>query len=117
MRLLRGTVVLVDLDPTVGHEQKGRRPCVVVSSPHLSEDQRYPLVSVVPVTRTGGEGLLYPLLEPQGSGLRERSYALGDQVRSVDKSRVRVFYGQVSTEELRAIDLALSALFWFPPGA
>ncbi|TVR85113.1 MAG: type II toxin-antitoxin system PemK/MazF family toxin, partial [Trueperaceae bacterium] len=26
----RGSVVLVDLDPTVGHEQRGLRPCVVV---------------------------------------------------------------------------------------
>ena len=31
MSLARGTVVLVDLEPTQGHEQQGTRPCVVVS--------------------------------------------------------------------------------------
>jgi mRNA-degrading endonuclease toxin of MazEF toxin-antitoxin module len=31
MTLPRGTLVLVDLEPTLGHEQRGRRPCVVVS--------------------------------------------------------------------------------------
>ena len=29
----RGTVVLVELDPTVGHEQRGLRPCVAVEAP------------------------------------------------------------------------------------
>jgi mRNA-degrading endonuclease toxin of MazEF toxin-antitoxin module len=31
----RGTVVLVELDPTVGHEQRGLRPCIAVSDPSL----------------------------------------------------------------------------------
>ena len=31
MSLARGTVVLVDLEPTPGHEQQESRPCVVVS--------------------------------------------------------------------------------------
>ncbi len=38
MRLDRGAVVLVALDPTIGHEQRGVRPCVVVSDPDA--DQR-----------------------------------------------------------------------------
>ncbi|MBI4515504.1 MAG: type II toxin-antitoxin system PemK/MazF family toxin [Deltaproteobacteria bacterium] len=33
MKLDRGSVILLDLDPTVGHEQRGVRPCVVVSDP------------------------------------------------------------------------------------
>ena len=35
-----GTVVLVELDPTLGHEQRGVRPCVVVSDPAVNADQR-----------------------------------------------------------------------------
>ena len=31
MNLDRGSVVLVGLDPTVGHEQRGLRPCIAVS--------------------------------------------------------------------------------------
>ena len=64
MRLGRGAVVVVELDPTVGHEQHGMRPCVVVSDPDVISDQRFPLVCVVPVTGTPGEGLLYPPLAP-----------------------------------------------------
>ena len=33
MKLDRGAIVLVDLDPTVGSEQRGIRPCAVISDP------------------------------------------------------------------------------------
>ena len=36
----RGTLVLVDLEPTLGHEQRGRRPCVVVSDLAVNDYQR-----------------------------------------------------------------------------
>lgn len=110
MRLLRGTVVLLVLDPTVGHEQRGIRPCVVVSDPDVIADQRFPLVGVVPVTGTPGEGALYPALSPGKSGLAKASYALVDHLRSVDKRRVRRVFGQVGASELGAIDQGL-ALF------
>ena len=62
MTLDRGTVVLVELDPTVGHEQRGVRPCIAVSDPSVNADQRFPLIAVVPVTGTAGVGALYPAL-------------------------------------------------------
>lgn len=108
MKLERGTVALVLLDPAVGHEQRGTRPCVIVSDPDVTADQRFGLVAVVPVSSTGGEGALYPLLAPGRSGLRKRSFALVDQIRSVDKRRVDSVFGRVPREELDAIDLGLS---------
>ena len=108
MKLDRGTLVLVGLDPTVGHEQRGMRPCVVVSDPEVTEDHRFGLVAVVPVSATGGEGALYPALAPGASGLRKRSFALVDQIRSVDKRRVDRVFGRVPREELDAIDQGLS---------
>jgi mRNA-degrading endonuclease toxin of MazEF toxin-antitoxin module len=35
VKLGRGTVVVVELNPTMGHEQQGVRPCVVVSDPDI----------------------------------------------------------------------------------
>jgi len=103
----RGALVLVGLDPAVGHEQRGLRPCVVVSDPEVVADQRFPLVGVVPVTGTAGAGALYPRLEPGPSGLRKPSFALVDQIRSVDKRRIRRAFGRVRPEELRRIDEGL----------
>lgn len=110
MKWPRGTVVLLDLAPATGHEQQGTRPCVVVSDPEVAGDQRFPMLCVIPVTGTPGEGALYPALGPGRSGLTKRSFALIDQLRSVDKRRVRRAYGQLPPAELNAIDEGI-ALF------
>lgn len=107
MTIDRGTVVLVELDPTIGHEQRGVRPCVTVSDPTVNADQRFPLIAVVPVTGTAGSGALYPALAAGASGLTKASYALVDHLRSIDKRRIRRVFGQVSPSELASIDQGL----------
>lgn len=108
MRLGRGVVVVVELDPTLGHEQHGMRPCVVVSDPDIISDQRFPLVCVVPITGTPGQGLLYPPLSPGRSGLAKESFALIDHLRSLDKRRIRRAFGELTREEIAAIDEGLA---------
>jgi mRNA interferase MazF len=109
VRLGRGAVVVVELDPTVGHEQRGVRPCIVVSDPDVISSQRFPLVCVVPITGTPGEGLLYPALAPGSSGLAKQSFALVDHLRSIDKRRVRRVFGELAWQEIAAIDDGLAA--------
>ena len=109
MKLERGRVVLLDLDPTTGHEQRGVRPCVVVSDPEVVADQRFPLLAIVPVTGTRGEGALYPTLDPGASGLKKASYALIDHLRSVDKRRVQRVFGRIDAKEMQAVDEGLIA--------
>jgi len=106
--LPRGAIVLVELDPTIGHEQRGVRPCIIVSDPDVNGDQRFRLVCVVPVTGTPGEGLLYPPLAPGRSGLAKQSFALIDQLRSVDKRRIRRVFGELAREEVTSIDEGLA---------
>lgn len=108
MTLGRGAVIMVELDPTLGREQHGARPCVVVSDPDVIGDQRFPLVCVVPVTGTPGEGLLYPPLAPGQSGLAKTSFALIDHLRSIDKRRVRRVFGELARDEMAAIDEGLA---------
>ncbi|MEK7754233.1 MAG: type II toxin-antitoxin system PemK/MazF family toxin [Acidobacteriota bacterium] len=116
MRLGRGAVVVVELDPTVGHEQHGVRPCLVVSDPDVISGQRFPLVCVVPVTGTPGEGLLYPPLAPGRSGLARKSFALIDHLRSIDKRRVRRVFGELPQEEMAAIDEGLAVFLGLGDG-
>lgn len=108
MKLGRGAVIVVELDLTLGREQRGVRPCVVVSDPDVISDQRFPLVCVVPLTGTPGEGLLYPALAPGPSGLAKKSFALIDHLRSIDKRRVRRVFGELAREEMAAIDEGLA---------
>ena len=99
--------MLVELDPALGHEQQGVRPCIAVSDPSVNADQRFPLIAVVPVTGTPGVGALYPPLSAGASGLTKTSYALVDHLRSIDKRRIRRIFGQLPASELAGIDQAL----------
>ena len=108
MNFDRGAVVLVELDPTVDNERRGVRPCIVVSDPDIIGDRRFPLMCVVPVTGTPGEGLLYPPLAPGPCGLAKQSFALIDHLRSIDKRRVRRVFGVLAREEIAAIDEGLA---------
>lgn len=107
MAIERGTVVLVGLDPTLGHEQQGRRPCIVVSDPDVTDSARFPMVAVVPVTGTPGSGALYPKLEARTGALRRTSWALVDQLRSIDKRRVLRAYERVEEREIAVLDEGL----------
>ena len=110
MTLERGTVVLIELDPALGHRQPGARPCIAVSDPAVNADRRFPLIAVVPRTGTQGEGALYPSLAPGRGGLTKTSYVLTDHVRSIGKRRIRRVLGQVLAAELATVDQGL-ALF------
>lgn len=116
LKLDRGTVMLVELDPTVGHEQRGVRPCIAVSDPAVNMDQRFPLIAVVPVTGTSGTGALYPALSRGESGLTRTSYALIDHLRSIDKRRIRRVFGRVAKGELAAIDQGLELFLGLTAG-
>lgn len=107
MRLPRGSIVILDLAPTVGHEQRGVWPGLVVSDEAVGASQRFPLIAIVPLTGTKGVGAMYPELRPGVSGLRRTSYAMIDHLRAVDKRRLREVLGSVTSEELAAIDLGL----------
>lgn len=116
MKIDRGTVVLVELDPTEGQEQRVVRPCIAVSDPTVNADRRFPLIAVVPVTGTGGSGALYPALAPGASGIAKPSCALVDHVRSIDKRRIRRVFGTVSLSELSGIDQGLELFLGLAPG-
>ena len=98
---------LVTIDTTLGHEQRDKCRCIAVCDPKVVENQNNPLIAVVPVTPTAGEGALYPALDTGESGLKTASYALVDQVRSVDKRRIHRLFGRISQQELRAVDEGL----------
>ena len=98
VRIRRGTIVVVELDPTLGHEHHGIRPCIVVSDPEVSGTQRFPLVCVVPVTSSNINGLLYPSLAPSEDGLRHRSFALIDHLQSIDMLRIQFALGELAQD-------------------
>jgi mRNA interferase MazF len=87
-----------------------------VSDPLVNADQRFPLIAIVPLTGSPGEGSLYPVLSPGKSGLTKTSFALIDHLRSIDKRRIRRVFGRVTKEELDAVDQGLELFLGLAAG-
>jgi mRNA interferase MazF len=112
VKVARGSVLRIDLDPTSGHEQAGQRPCVVVSHEDLGDQQRFAdaVIVVVPLTGTLGLGRLYPVIQPYPRGLTKPSSALVDMIRGVDKVRVTGTLAPLPAADLVRLDDVLRAL-------
>jgi mRNA interferase MazF len=97
-----GDVWLAELDPTIGHEQGGRRPVVVVSS---SGYNSLPINMTIVVPLTGqDQGLVtQPRIANPDSGLKRVSFARPEDVRPIDAVRLRRRLGHVTTDELAEI--------------
>ena len=74
----KGDIVWVNFDNEFGHEQKGRRPALVLSSSIYNSRSR--LALVVPIT---SKTKSYPL-EVTFSGNKIKGYILSDQIKSYD---------------------------------
>jgi mRNA interferase MazF len=108
MRVRRGDVVIVDLDPTEGSEQRGTRPCLVVQNDVGNENA--PTTIVVPFTTSRGDEL-YPFevfVPAEECPLREDSVALCSQVRTVSiEHRIAENIGSVPDTRMGEVDAAL----------
>ena len=104
----RGDVVIVELDPTQGSEQRGTRPCLVVQNDVGNANA--PTTIVVPFTTSFGDEL-YPfevLVPAEESALRDDSVALCSQIRTVSiEHRVTENLGPIPQERLDEVDTAL----------
>lgn len=103
-------VWLAELDPTVGHEQAGRRPVVVVSVDQLNQAQPPGLAIVVPLTSTDRGQRLHVPIEPPEGGLERRSFALVEMIRSVSHRRLIERRGTVRPATLQEIARRLHVL-------
>lgn len=98
----RGDVYWVALDPAIGSEIKKTRPAVIVSNNSCNTFGSR--VVVLPLT-SNVESLYPGEAEVVVNGKPAR--VLGDQIRSLDKSRLRSRIDRLSHDELMAVDEAI----------
>lgn len=90
MEQLRWSVVYVYLDPSVGREQAGNRPALVVSDETFN--QAMEVVTVLPITSRKPGRAVYPnevLLSPEESGLEVESIVMAHQIRTISRHRIK----------------------------
>jgi len=105
MEVKRFDVFLVNLDPTIGHEIKKSRPCLVISPDEMNK-----YISTVIVAPMTTKGRNYPTRVSclfQG----KECHIVLDQIRTVDKSRLAKRLGRIDTETQSMVFSVLSELF------
>ena len=105
MEVKRFDVFLVNLDPTIGHEIKKSRPCLVISPDEMNK--YISTVIVAPMTTKGRD---YPTRVSCLFQSKEGHIVL-DQIRTVDKSRLAKRLGRIDTETQSMVFSVLSELF------
>lgn len=74
-----GDILLINFNPTLGSEQAGIRPAIIVSSNGLHEGSKRAFVC--PIT---GNTIEWPTKVRLPDGLKTKGYVLTDQIRSID---------------------------------
>jgi mRNA interferase MazF len=106
---LRGDVWDANFDPTIGREQAGVRPALVVSVNGFNEGPAE-LVVVVPLTRTERKVRWHVRIVPPEGGLTAESFVQCENVRAVSKARLKRHRGRVTLQTLEQIEDRLRIL-------
>jgi len=101
----RGSVYLVNFDPTIGAEIKKTRPAVIISNDVAN--QYSPIVIVAAITGRPEPKFDEVLIKPPEGGLTKPSVIQPTQIRSLDKRRLVRKLGNLSRETGQALDTAL----------
>ena len=103
---MRGHVYWVDLEPTFGSQQRGRRPCLVLTVDAINAVRR--TVGVVPLSTS--PSVAEPLVVSVSS-IAPNSVALCDQLRAVDKKKISNRIGAVTADELALVEKSVMTVF------
>jgi len=99
--ILRGEVYWAELDPTLGYEQSGRRPVLILSEDVFNARSG----TVIAIALTSQEPrAAFPLtLEIIGSGFPKRSWAKISQIRTLSTLRLGNRIGEATAEEVATV--------------
>ena len=115
MQVRKGDIFFADLSPVVGSEQGGVRPVLVVQN---DIGNRFsPTIIVAAVTSQTNKAKLptHVPISAEGTGLSRDSVVLLEQLRTIDKKRLREHIGTVGTNVIDVVDEALSVSLGIDP--
>lgn len=99
-------MIWVDFSPTVGREQAGRRPAVVLSARRYNDLSS--LVVVCPITRSV-KGYMFEVSIPAGAPVA--GVVLADHVKSIDwRARNASYLGRMPTDVVETVQQAVSLI-------
>ena len=116
MSIKRGDIYYADLSPVIGSEQGGIRPVLIVQN---DVGNRFsPTVIAAAITSQTGKAKMPTHIELAASccGLPKDSVILLEQIRTLDKRRLREHMGHLDEEQMHQVDDAIAVSFGLHDG-
>ena len=112
----RGDIFYADLSPVVGSEQGGTRPVLIVQND--TGNKHSPTVIAAAITSQTNKAKLPTHIELAGRsvGLTKDSVVLLEQIRTIDKRRLREHMGRLDESMMNRVDDAIAVSFGLPKG-
>ena len=111
----RGEIYYADLSPVVGSEQGGVRPVLIVQNDVGNKFSPTVIAAAITSQKDKANLPTHIAVNAHGSGLITDSIILLEQVRTLDKHRLREKMGRLDAESMGRVDQALSISFGLRP--
>ena len=112
----RGDIFYADLSPVVGSEQGGTRPVLIVQND--TGNKHSPTVIAAAITSQTGKARLPTHINITGGsvGLSKDSVILLEQIRTIDKRRLREHMGRLDDQHMMLVNDAIAVSFGLHDG-
>lgn len=111
MTVKRGDIYYADLSPVVGSEQGGVRPVLIVQNDVGNKFSPTVIAAAITSQRDKTNLPTHIRVNADGCGLSRDSIVLLEQVRTIDKQRLKEKMGSLDLTSMNMIDKALSVSF------
>lgn len=108
MNIKRGEIYYADLSPVVGSEQGGVRPVLIVQNDVGNRHSPTVIAAAITSQQTKAKLPTHISIGNEDCGLAKNSVVLLEQVRTIDKKRLKERMGCVSHTAMTQIDQAIS---------
>lgn len=111
LEIKRGDVVVADFSPVEGSEQGGVRPAVVISN---DTGNKFSSTIIVALISSKVKKMNPTHTQVKGTNLHTESIVLCEQLRTIDKKRIRQQIGKLKASEMIEVDkkIKLSLGIW-----
>ena len=108
MTVKRGDIFYADLSPVVGSEQGGVRPVLIVQNDVGNKFSPTVIAAAITSQKYKTDLPTHIKVDADGSGLARDSIVLLEQVRTLDKRRLKERMGNLESRDMQRVDRALS---------
>lgn len=111
MNVKRGDIYYADLSPVVGSEQGGVRPVLIIQNDVGNKYSPTVIAAAITSKKFKNDLPTHIKVNAISSGLQQDSIVLLEQVRTLDKTRLREHMGSLLPQDMTRVNDALSVSF------